>query len=275
MRKILFIFLLALASVAIFWALPTKSSLRYQAASANEFVSPTPARHAYYLRTDAPQIEPIMARGYIVADLKTGDVLISKNADKAYPIASLSKLVTALTALRMGLEDQNLLYPLLLESDNEIAEEIATKLDHKTFMEKMNSYAKELGMTATTFKDASGISPHNRSSAKDLFILAKYLYEKYPDLLDITRLPQKTVGDETWVNNNLFVNERKENYLGGKSGYTPEARGTLVSIFAIPLAGDEVRPVAVILLGTDSDKGVKYEVSESIIDYIEKNVYYK
>lgn len=225
----------------------------------------------YYLRADAPAPPELQARAYIVADLITGDVLLQKFPDKSYPIASVSKLTTALTALDMHLTETELLYPLLLESNNEKAEEIAKILNRKKFMQAMNEYVKNINMFNTHYSDPSGISPRNVSSARDLLLLTQHIYKNHPELFSLTLLPQKGL----WSSNNLFVQKRHPNYLGGKSGYTPEAKGTLVSVFALPLAGNEIRPVAIILLGTDSKLGVKYEVAQSIIDYIVANVYFK
>lgn len=227
--------------------------------------------HSYYLRSDAPALPQIDARGYIVADLLTGDVIMKKNEDSSFPIASVSKLTTSLTALSLKLDKQELLYPLLLESSNEAAEKIASLFGRKQFIQAMNTFVGQLGMTHTHYDDPSGISPHNVSSASDLLRLTEYIYKNNPDLLALTLLPEKGI----WKSNNLFVQEHHKDYLGGKSGFTPEAKGTLVSIFNLPLAGDELRPVAVILLGTNTARDAKYKVTDTIIDYVTQNVYYK
>ena len=236
---------------------------------------------AYYLKSDAAPLPDINARAFVVADLLTGDILLQKGLDKPYQIASVTKLATAQVALNMSLQDSDLLYPLLLESNNQTAESIAATFGRQTFLQNMNDFVSKLGMTHTHFADPSGISPRNVASVRDLLTLTQYIYKNAPDLLDLTLVPSK----DKWQNNNLFVQEHQANYLGGKSGYTPEAKGTLVSVFALPLpaprsldgvgAGDELRPVVVILLGTDSKMGVKYEVSQSIIDYVLANVYFK
>mgnify|MGYP001574579907 FL=1 len=233
------------------------------------------SKSTYYLRADAPAPPRIEARAYIVADLLTGDVLIQKAPDKAFPIASVTKLTTAVVALNNKLEDTELLYPLLLESSNQTAEKITKFFGRRTFIQDMNNFAVSLGMTHTRYSDPSGISPKNVSSASDLLKLTQYIYKNTPELFDLTIVPNKDTDKNSWQNNNLFVQERHPNYIGGKSGYTPEAKGTLVSVFALPLAGDTLRPVVVILLGTDSKMGVKYEVAQSIIDYILTNVYFK
>ena len=245
----------------------------YQA-SASESIS-IDDKKSYYLRADAPEPPEISANSYIVADLLTGDVLIQKSSEEIHPIASVSKLVTALVALELKLTESDLLYPLLLESSNKTAEDIAGLLDRKSFIKSMNNYVARLGMLQTHFVDPSGLSVKNVSSANDLLTLIRYIYKQQPDLLALTLVPQKQISKKEWQNNNLFVQERHRDYLGGKSGYTPEAGSTLVSVFALPLVGQELRPVVIILLGTDSERGVKYEVAQNIIDYVVANVYYK
>ncbi len=235
----------------------------------------------YYLSALAPAPPELEAKAYVVADLLTGSVIIESNSHTSYPIASLSKLITALTALELGPDPgvADLLYPLLLESNNEIAEEIAESFGRKDFMQAMNDLVSKLGMSSTHFNDASGISSRNVSSPSDLLKLVQYLYKNHPEILSLTRIPEKATvtGEEyrMWRNNNQFVQLHQKDYIGGKSGYTPEAGGTLVALFALPIAGDELRPMAVVLLGTKTSKGIKYEVAEEIIDYITENVYYK
>jgi len=247
--------------------------------------------HTYYLSNLSPAPPELKADAYIVADLLTGSAIVEYNANKSFPIASLSKLMTALsvTELGSGRELVQLLYPLLLESSNDTAEEIAGVFGRSTFLSSMNTLASRIGMNDTNFSDPSGLSGRNVSSPADLLKLAQYLYKNHPDILALTRVREKEYrsGNKfgTWQNGNLFVKRHHKDYIGGKSGYTPEAGGTLIAIFALPITseqnhsevgtGEELRPIAVILLGTDSDKGVKYEVAESIIDYITQNVYYK
>ena len=235
----------------------------------------------YYLSALAPAPPELNAKAYIVADLLSGSVIIEDNPHKSYPIASLSKLITALTATELGVDENvtKLFYPLLLESNNATAEEIAETYERKEFMERMNEGVVGLGMTDTHLADPSGLSSRNVSSASDLLNLVQYLYKEHPEVLSLTRVPEKAIIKDSsyrmWRNNNQFVQLHHKDYIGGKSGYTPEAGGTLIALFALPIAGEELRPMAVILLGTKSNKGVKYEVAESIIDYITQNVYYK
>ncbi len=206
-----------------------------------------------------------------MADLITGDILIEHDADTPRPIASISKLTTILTAFELKLPVGDLVYPLLLESNNEAAEQIS-KLTYRTsFIKYMNDYVARLGMMHTHYSDPSGLSSRNVSSASDLLILARHLFGEHRDILDLTLVQDH--GD--YENSNLFVKARDSDYLGGKSGYTPEAGGTLLSIFDLPLAGGMSRPIVVIVLGTDSNKEVKYELVRTLNDYLLKYVTYR
>ena len=244
-------------------------TLLYQsaAASGNE-VAPI---HRYYLPKDAPPAPSIKADSFLIADLLTGNILLEKDGETAYPIASLSKLITASVALEQHLASTTLLYPLLLQSSNVSADKIADSFGHDTFMQWMNDFAKNLGMTHTHYDDPSGISPKNVSSAEDLLILARHLYTKQPEILSMTLLPTK----DKWVNNNMFVLKHTDYYIGGKSGYTPEAGGTLVAFFDLPLSNGQIRPIVVILLGTDDARGAKYELAGSLTRYLAQYVSYK
>src|SRR3989344_1274681 len=239
----------------------------YESPDINRFPVVSNSR-TYFLSALAPAPPELDAKAYVVADLLTGSIIIEDNSHKSYAIASLSKLVTALTATELGADARVVerFYPLLLESNNETAEEIAESFGQVQFLRSMNELVSGLGMSDTHFRDPSGLSGKNVSSASDLFKLVQYLYKNHPEIVSLTRVPEKTsVSGDTyriWRNNNLFVQLHHPDYIGGKSGYTPKAGGTLIALFALPIAGDELRHMAVILLGTDSDKGVKYEVAE-------------
>lgn len=170
---------------------------------------------SFYLRVDNPVFPYLQAGAYLVADVESGDILLSKNMDAKLPIASVSKLVTALTSLEAVSQSQTttlsasaintygtsghlsvgeqintgeLLYPLLLESSNDAAEAIANHYGRNRFIEQMNNKVKMMGLLDTSFDDPSGLSPFNISTAKDLFKLAKYIYKNKTQIIDIALL---------------------------------------------------------------------------------------
>ncbi len=144
----------------------------------------------------------INARAYVVADAKTGDVLISKNADLSWTPASLTKLVTALVVLdtkpklnkivAITQADQDagwcnaggacikakpgvkftvngLFHAALMPSANNAANALArsTGLSPQAFVDRMNKKAAALGATATHFNEPTGMDPANSITAQD------------------------------------------------------------------------------------------------------------
>lgn len=246
-----------------------------------------------YLSLKNPDKMPLSAESYLVADIDTGEVIIEKNKDRILPIASVTKLMTALVSLetlnqselttikkesyktysktgRLLLNEKitigDLIYPLLLESSNMSAEAIARAHNRTVFLDQMNEKAKAIGMSNTSFEDPSGLSENNISTASDLFKQARYIYKYKKYIFDITKEGKKTVGRHEWRNmNNLYS---LENYIGGKNGYTDEANRTLVALFKLPLSEFESRTVALILLRSENRKQDTVE----IIKFLTNNV---
>ncbi len=257
-------------------------------------LSATKAQY-FYVNKDINGGPKISAKAYLVGDLNTGEVILSKNQDQKFPLASVSKLMTALVAtevtnvddivqvskkalstngtngeLRLGekIKTADLLYPLLLESSNDASEAIAEHFGRDSFISKMNEIASELKMNGTAYADPSGLSVDNQSTASDIFKLAGYLQEQKPELLKITTLRSYTIKKHSWSNISQFL--RDEGYAGGKSGYTDPAKQTDVAIFNLPLGQTGLRPVAITLLqSNDRTKDV-----ETIVKYLKKNIYY-
>lgn len=237
----------------------------------------------------------LSAQAYLIADIHTGEVIASKNEDVPHPIASLSKLMTALISvneldldnvihistdavktygkqggLKVG-EDMSvgtLMYPLLLESSNDAAEAIAISFGRSDFLKKMNRAAINIGLDNTSFEDPSGLSSNNVSSANDLFKLSKYIHQNNDEIFSITNLGSYRYGNHTWFNNSAFRGDSR--YYGGKNGYTDEANHTLISIFDLPLETNGKRRVAIILLQSDDTD----EDANMVLLYLLKNVYY-
>ena len=248
---------------------------------------------SYIIKKSQPA--PLTAKSYLVSDLKTKEVILSKNKDKAVPIASVTKLMTALVALerlepkteievprqayetygdsgyfRTGdkLPLEIMLYPLLLESSNDAAEAIAEKVGREKFIVEMNKKAKELGMEETFFEDPSGLSPNNVSSAGDLVRLADYIHQNKIFLFDITKLKEYQHGRFVWTNRNNLIGMNY--YAGGKNGYTDEANRTLLALYDLPLSEFETRKIVLVLLGSDDRKSD----TRNIVNYIAGNVSY-
>ena len=206
------------------------------------------------------------ALAYQVEDVFSGEVFVTQNDTKVLPIASITKLVTALVAEEeIGLETRlffvpdgqyyrvsDLLRPLFLRSNNTVAENIALYLGEARFVEHMNAYVSLLGMHNTRFGDASGLSPKNVSTTRDLAVLAKHMLQEKKHILDISKEPEATIASmagKEWriESHNKLAGDPY--FLGGKLGFTDEARQTAVSLFSVPVDG-AVRTISIVVLGS-------------------------
>jgi hypothetical protein len=203
----------------------------------------------------------VKAEAYAAIDLETGEVILERNADQSYAIASLTKLLTGLISLEIVNQYQTvtvsaeavatygaqgnltageklpageLLFPLLLESSNDAAEALARHFGREQFIKELNNKAAAIGLSRTILADPSGLSPDNISTAKDLARLTKHLYQSKSYLLNITTGLEHRYGHHLWRNNNKLTG--MEGYRGGKNGYTDAAGQTQIAVFDLPLA---------------------------------------
>lgn len=249
----------------------------------------------FYINKSEGTQPKVSAQAFMVGDLDTGEVILAKNQGKKFPMASVSKLMTALVTSELAKSDDvvtvssraistlgqngelrtgekikatNLIYPLLLESSNDAAEALAEYFDREDFLKKMNLQAEQLLMSSTAYEDPSGLSAKNVSTASDLFKLVGYIREKHGELFDITKKRSFSAPKHNWSNISQFLG--KDGYAGGKSGYTDAALQSGVAIFDLHLGESGTRPVAITLLRSlDRKKDV-----ENILKYLASYVYY-
>ena len=217
----------------------------------------------------------------VVMDLESGRTLYRKHADVEVPIASVTKLMTALVVmesgqsldewltivdwdldltknaysrLRIGSEAQRgeLLRIALMSSENLATNVLASHHPggFTGFVAAMNARAQALGMTRSTFVDPAGLSPDNRSSADDLARLVKAAYD-IEDLGRLTTGYQHTARFRNpryslpYGNTNPLVASSRWSPELTKTGYLTEAGRCLVMVTRV----DE-RPVAMVLLNS-------------------------
>ena len=249
----------------------------------------------FYFIKDPEKKPKVNAEAYFVGDLDTGEIILQKNKDQKFPIASISKLFTATVStenqnqediaqisqnvintygengelsFREKIKVGDLIYPLLLESSNDAAEAIAEHSGRDNFIEKMNEKVKDLGLNATSFADPSGLSEKNISTATDLFIFSKYLKNEKQNLLKLSTERSYNNKKHSWFNTSQFLN--LPGYLGGKRGYIDEARQTALSIFSIPLGEIENRNIGIVVLRSPD----RYKDVQNIYNYLKKYIYY-
>jgi len=196
----------------------------------------------------------VWARHAVVIDPASGEVLYSKDALAVVPIASLSKMMTALvfleqkpdldrvvvvaredwrgagrTHLRVGEKVRlaDLLHMSLMCSDNCATRVVAREsgLDAETFVARMNRKAIELGLGHTRFVETTGLDEKNVANAEDCARLLMAA-AKHPTIGDImtTRAYEfrSATRPHTVPNTNRLLYGRYE-VLGGKTGFISEA----------------------------------------------------
>ena len=197
------------------------------------------------------------AASAILMDADSGRVLYEQNADARMLIASTTKILTALVAIREGdLSDvvtvkreatltegssmylkegeqltlEALLYGLMLCSGNDAAVAIADHVggSQKGFVKLMNETARELGMEDSSFANPNGLDAEDHySTARDMAKLACAAV-KNETLLRIASTQSVTIGGRTMTNHNKLL-RYVDGCLGLKTGYTRAAGRTLVS----------------------------------------------
>ncbi|MFZ3001835.1 MAG: M56 family metallopeptidase [Undibacterium umbellatum] len=231
--------------------------------------SETPVHLSAYVKTSSGHV--------LVMDEQSGKVLLEKNADTIVPIASISKLVTAMVMLDakldmseritftkedltgwqntqvklqpgMALPRQTLLELMLIPSSNAAARAMARSYPggKQAFIAALQNKTASLGLQATHLEEAAGISENNRSSARDVARLVKATVA-YPELRKLTSRSegQYTVADKTYEyqsTNDLTGNKEWDISLS-KTGYSKIA-GRCLTMRTI-IAG---KPVIMVLL---------------------------
>ncbi len=261
---------------------------------ASYYATSTVPKNEYRL-ANIDKIPKVTATAYLIGDVDTGEVIYEKNGDQVNPLASISKLMTAVIAKEQlspdrvaivsrdsyntfGAEGElllgekmrvaDLMYPLLMESSNDGAEVLADDFGHEKFMLEMNKKAKVLGMHDTYYEDPSGLNAKNVSTVDDYFILARYIRQKFPEIYDTTRVRQFSILKHQWTNKNAFLNY--DNYEGGKNGFIDEAKKTGVELFDTTMARGGKRHLVIIVLKSDDRTGDVLK----LLKFVEKNGYY-
>ncbi|AYV38739.1 D-alanyl-D-alanine endopeptidase [Aeromonas veronii] len=217
----------------------------------------------------------------LVVDVKTGKTLYQKNATKVRPIASLTKLMTALVVLdakqnlnqtitvdkndldrvkhthsriRMGTKvtRRDALHLALMSSENRMASALARHYPggRSAFVRAMNNKARALGMRNTHFYDSTGLSTRNVSTAQDLGKLAAAAYRQ-PLIRQFTQDENREMRFSApayslmFNNTNPLVKNPDWDVRLSKTGFTDEAGRCLVM-----RAKPDSRELAIVLLNS-------------------------
>jgi serine-type D-Ala-D-Ala endopeptidase (penicillin-binding protein 7) len=204
----------------------------------------------------------------LVLDQESNEILFEKNPHAVLPIASLTKLMTAIVVidakqpmdelLEISVEDSNyekrvssrlrpgtkltredMLVLALMASENRAASALGRHFPGglPAFMDAMNAKARALGMNDTRYVDPAGLSQHNVSSAIDLAKLVDVAYDN-PTIRDFSTLSEHTVQvgrrKLQFHSTNALVRRPKDWQIGlQKTGFTNEAGRCLVMQAAV------------------------------------------
>ena len=230
-----------------------------------------------------PAAPAVPARGYILLDFNSGEVLAEKDADERMDPASITKLMTAYAVFselrkeRMALDDlvtiserawrtggsrtfievgkriavEDLIRGMIIQSGNDASVALAehTAGTEATFADLMNEYARQLGMQNTNFRNATGLpSEDHYSSARDIAILASAIIREFPQFYQFYSEREFTFNDITQRNRNQML-WRDPTVDGMKTGMTDAAGYCLVAS-----AQREGMRLISVVLGTSSAK---------------------
>jgi D-alanyl-D-alanine carboxypeptidase len=225
----------------------------------------------------------LTAKAYLVVyDGEAGEkYLVIKNIDQKLPIASITKIATAMVALnssgsllaqfststidrgtmnRYNIGDilpvKELVKSMLVESDNDAARAICEN-ESGNIIERMNSYANNNGAKSTRFFNCTGLDGEwggvNISTASDVVVLMKKLIVKHPELVDIMSLPATQIlkldGSlhHTAVSTYEFIGQDLPfPIIGGKTGQTEIAKQNLLLALQAPRG-----TLYIVVLGSD------------------------
>ena len=237
----------------------------------------------------------INARSAIVMDFDSGRVLYEKNAWIKRPMASTTKVMTAIVALENGNMDdivtvskkaasihgsvihltageklsfRELMYGLMMRSGNDAAIAIAEHVGGSVegFVAMMNEKAKSIGALNTNFTTPHGLDEvGHHSTAYDMALITRYALQN-PIINEIVKTTYAQVGKRSMVN----TNEMLSGYAGAdgvKTGYTGKAGRCLITS-----ATREGRRYISVVLFCDS-KNLRALSSKKILDYAFANYY--
>ena len=247
-------------------------------AHANPFSASSKSSSGFLERRDVPNLS---SAAFVVANHRTGEVISERNGNRVMPIASLTKLMTALVVLDANLRlnemltvtnadidrikgtgsrlaigsklsRAEMLHIALMSSENRAASALARHYPggQRAFVEAMNAKARMLGMWNTRYADSTGLNPRNVSTAQDLAKLAAAA-ASYPLIRQYSTDQQSYVRTNKrqlhYLNSNRLIREGQWEFTLSKTGYIREAGRCLVM-------GTKVNrePVIMVLLNAET-----------------------
>ncbi len=204
----------------------------------------------------------MLSRSVLVINASNGRVLYQKNTARAYPLASLTKLMTAMVVLdskqpltqkitvtaadrdrlknthsrlTVGsvLSRKDMLHIALMSSENRAAAALSRYYPggRRAFIRQMNRKAQAYGMRNTHFYDPTGLTPRNTASAHDLAIMAKHAY-RYALIRQLSTDKRYVVhpghGQLVYRSSDGLINNKTWDIVLQKTGFTDQAGHCLI-----------------------------------------------
>src|SRR3989344_5293087 len=257
------------------------------------FILPISEPTYFPIRDTAVAVPELTAKSFLIYDTKNEKIIFSKEPGRILPIASLTKLLTAVISLDyfssqeiitmtgdslnadgegadFYLQEQiyfkDLLGAMLVKSSNDAALAIAKALEQKTgenFIGMMNRKARQIGMTESRFIDPAGLGDDGFSTARDLLRLARYS-KNYPEVWHLLGLRSLDINAVDGKLTHHFESTNKlwasmPNLKGGKTGYTDGALGCMILEEDLP---EQDSSLIIIVLGSADRFGEVKKLSD-------------
>lgn len=247
----------------------------YPEISADKAAVFSPSDRSFFFQKDSSSTQPIAS----ITKLMTALVFLDTNPvwDNIYTVTEKDKIVGGRLNLFSG--DQvyidDLFKTSLIASDNgaTIALVHASGLSEEDFVSKMNAKALALGLYSTSFADPIGLSDQNVSSAREIALLAQAAldHSAIRDTVNLAEYTYETLGGRLKkiesTDHLLFVNDSNGlEAIGGKTGYTDEAGYCFVGKFF----NKEGKEFISVVLGS-KDKNSRFQESRDLVLSVLKN----
>jgi serine-type D-Ala-D-Ala carboxypeptidase (penicillin-binding protein 5/6) len=257
--------------------------------------APPPSETPPAAQDPAPAPPELEAKGFLLIDFTSGQVLAEKNADQPLEPASLTKIMTAYTVFReiasgrVHLTDlvtisekawktggsrmfvqvgtqvsvEDLLKGMIIQSGNDASVALAERVagTEEAFADLMNTHAKRLGMSNTHFTNSNGLpDPALHTTARDMARVTTALIREFPSYYAWYKTQELTYNGITQPNRNPLL-QMDSTADGVKTGYTQAAGYCLIG----SAKRDDMRLVSVVM-GTESPKA-RADASLALLNY--------
>jgi D-alanyl-D-alanine carboxypeptidase (penicillin-binding protein 5/6) len=248
----------------------------------------------------APQPPSVEGTAWLLMDYATGQILLGENIDARVEPASITKVMTSyvvsaeIAAGKVGKDDpvriseyawrrggggtdgstsflpvdsshrlQDLLHGMIVQSGNDasiaLAEHVAGS--EEAFADLMNRYAQQLGMTGTSYANATGLpDPNLYTTARDVALLGQALIRDFPESYAVHSQKELTLNGITQHNRNSLL-WRDPSVDGIKTGHTRAAGFCLVTS-----AQREGMRLITVIMGSSGEKK-RADDSQALLNY--------